>query len=174
MLTSNEILKRIKSGGIKIDPFNENNLGPNSYDLTLSNRFLWYPTTIEFDLKKHNSPFKGTIPDNGIVLKPGELYLGCTNEYTESLDCIPLIEGRSSLARLGISIHQTGGFGDIGFCGNWTLEITVIKPVRIYHSVKFAQICWFESIGKIDKRYQGKYQESKSNMAIKSRMHYEF
>lgn len=174
MLTSSEILKRIKSGEIKIDPFNENNLGPNSYDLTLSNRFLRYPTEIEFDLKKHNSPFKGTIHDNGIVLKPGELYLGCTNEYTESLTCIPLIEGRSSLARLGISIHQTGGFGDIGFCGNWTLEITVVKPVRIYYGVKFAQICWFEPTGKIDKRYRGKYQESKSNIAIKSRIHYEF
>lgn len=174
MLTLNEILKRIRNGGIKIDPFDENNLGPNSYDLTLSNRFLYYPTEIEFDLKRHTSPLKGTIPDCGIVFKPGELYLGCTNEYTESLDCIPLIEGRSSLARLGISVHQTGGFGDIGFCGNWTLEITVVKPVRIYRSVKFAQICWFEPTGKIDKKYQGKYQESKSNMAIKSRIHYEF
>lgn len=108
-----------------------------------------------------------------MVLEPGELYLGCSNEYTESTLCVPMINGRSSLARLGISVHQTGGFGDIGFCGHWTLEITVVKPVRIYPNIKFAQLCWFVPAGAVTVTYTGKYQASRSAVPVESRIHRE-
>ena len=173
MLTANEILKRIQLGTIKIDPFNENNLNPNSYDLTLSKYISHYTKNLELDVVKFGVPIPGLIPTDGIVLKPGILYLGCTQEYTESLTCIPMINGRSSLARLGISVHQTGGFGDIGFCGNWTLEITVVQPVKIYPGIKFAQLCWFEPTGIVDKLYEGKYQNSKSTVPIGSKIYNE-
>ena len=46
-----------------------------------------------------------------------------TEEYTETHAHVPFLEGKSSTGRLGIDIHATAGKGDVGFCGNWTLEI---------------------------------------------------
>jgi dCTP deaminase len=189
MLTAAEIRKMVCRGAggdkdykadkhgahIVIDPWDEWHLNPNSYDLTLSKNMRWYPGKAELDVRKE--PLCSAhviIPDGGFVLEPDELYLGCTNEYTESHNLIPMINGRSSLARLGISVHQTGGFGDIGFRGNWTLEITCIRPVRIYADMKFAQLCWFWPYGEINMTYDGKYQDSKSDDPVGSRISKEF
>lgn len=173
MFTKNEIIRSIRSGKIVLDPFNEDHLNPNSYDLTLAPKLLWYPGDEPLDLKSNRRPESCIIPEDGMVLLPNELYLGCTAEYTESHGCIPLIEGRSSFARYGITVHQTGGFGDIGYCGNWTLEIMVVKPVRIYPDLRLAQIYWLEPKGLIDQIYSGKYQFSKSTDPIESRLHFE-
>lgn len=178
MLTAAEIKKCAFGRGhekIVIDPWNEKQLNPNSYNLTLSKNMRWYPGKKELDVrKKPNCSAHVIIPEDGFVLEPDELYLGCTNEYTESHGLIPMINGRSSLARLGVSVHQTGGFGDIGFCGNWTLEITVIRPVRIYADMEFAQLCWFRPDGAITKTYEGKYQNSRSDDPVGSRISNEF
>lgn len=72
-----------------------------------------------------------------------------------------MIEGRSSIGRMGISIHTTAGFGDIGFEGYWTLEISVIKPVIIYPFIEICQIYYCEVSGDIEKVYKGKYSNSK-------------
>jgi dCTP deaminase len=160
---------------IVIEPWDEKQLNPNSYNLTLSKNMRWYPGKLALDVRK--KPLCSAhviIPEGGFVLEPNELYLGCTNEYTESHGLIPMINGRSSLARLGISVHQTGGFGDIGFKGNWTLEITCIRPVRIYADMEFAQLCWFRPFGEIDQVYDGKYQDSKSDDPVGSRIANEF
>jgi dCTP deaminase len=157
-----------------IDPWNEEQLNPNSYNLRLSKHMMYYPGRLELDVKQEPPQAAIIIPEDGFVLQPGELYLGCTVEYTESIDLVPMINGRSSLARLGISIHQTGGFGDIGFKGHWTLEVTCIKPIRIYAGMEIAQLCWFNPEGPVDMEYNGKYQNSTFDRPVVSRMHREF
>jgi dCTP deaminase len=111
-----------------------------------------------------------TIPERigqwGVVLKPGILYLGATMEYTESHSAIPMINGRSSLARLGLVVHQTGGFGDLGFCGTWTLELSCIHPIRLYAGMQIAQICWFYPHG-MPSYYNGKYVGQRSPTSSK-------
>jgi dCTP deaminase len=72
-----------------------------------------------------------------------------------------MIEGRSSIGRLGIRIHATAGFGDIGFSGNWTLEIDVVQPVKIYAGIEICQIFYHTTLGGLTKTYKGKYQGSK-------------
>lgn len=89
---------------------------------------------------RHRRTRRLTIPPEGMVLKPGKLYLGRTVERTRTDKFIPMLEGRSSVGRLGMGIHVTAGFGDIGFDGPWTLEITVTEPLRIYPLVEIAQI----------------------------------
>jgi len=79
-------------------------------------------------------------------------------EYTETHDCVPCIEGRSSIGRLGIAIHSTAGFGDVGFCGTWTLEISVIEPVRVYPFIGFCQISYDTVEGEIRRYNSNKYQ----------------
>jgi dCTP deaminase len=160
MLTSNEIEKQIKKGNIVISPYNKDRLNINSYNLSLYSELMIYPKPM-LDMKRDNDTCKVRIPKKGLLLKPNELYLARTNEYTETYKHIPCIDGRSSIARLGLFIHVTAGFGDIGFCGYWTLEIMCIKPIIIYANTCIAQISYHKPIGKIDKLYKGKYQDNK-------------
>lgn len=111
------------------------------------------------DMKKENKTIDlPDIPDEGMVLMPGVLYLGHTLEYTETHNYIPHIDGRSSVGRLGKSIHVTAGRGDMGFGRDWTLEITVIYPTRVYAGVRVAQIAYFTGEGDHTDEYRGKYQ----------------
>ena len=69
-----------------------------------------------------------------------------------------MLNGRSSVGRLGICIHITAGFGDIGFNGTWTLEITAIKPVRVYPNIEICQVSYFTPYGESKIKYDGRYQ----------------
>lgn len=142
----------MKDGYIGITPFNRNQLGSNSYDLTLSEHLLVY-TEDELDCKKDNPIHRFTIPEEGYLLIPGILYLGSTIEHTISKGVMPYISGKSSVGRLGIAVHVTAGTGDVGFRGHWTLEIVVVKPVRIYAGMPIAQILYNVVLGKCDVPY---------------------
>lgn len=65
------------------------------------------------------------------------------------------------MARLGILSHLSAGFGDIGFQTNWTLEITVVHPTRIYPHMTIGQM-FFHKIDQpynlAENRYNGKYK----------------
>ena len=94
--------------------------------------------------------------DDGLILLPHRLYLGVTEEYTETHRHVPFLEGKSSIGRLGIDIHATAGKGDVGFCNTWTLEISVKQPVRIYHGMPIGQLIYFEISGEIGTSYKTK------------------
>ena len=121
------------------------------------------------DMHKKNETIEFQIPEEGYVLQPGVLYIGRTVERTATDKFIPMINGRSSGGRLGISIHICAGFGDIGFDGTWTLEITVVEPVRIYPNEEIAQVCFFTPAGKKAKLYRGRYYKQED--ATASRFH---
>ena len=157
VLTGLEIKERMKKGDIVIKPFNENQLGPNSYNLRLGNTLLVYTDDI-IDMKKSNPTKEIIIPKEGYVLQPGELYLGKTIEWTETDNLVPILEGRSSTDRLGMQIHLTGGWGDIGNKLNWTLEIKVTKPLRVYAGSEVCQIAYHTIEGDPSMKYNGKYQ----------------
>jgi len=148
-LSGPEILKRIQVGDITISPFHRDRLNPNSYNLALSSRMLVYKYA-DLDMAEDNETKEVHIPATGLLLQPGKIYLGCTEEYTETFGLVPCIEGRSSIGRLGINIHSTAGFGDVGFCGCWTLEISTVQPVRIYAGVQICQIAYDEICGDIE------------------------
>ena len=153
---------------IIIEPFLPERLNPNSYNLSLHNELLIYSEK-ELDMKKANETQKILIPPEGLLLMPGKLYLGRTEEYTKTEGYIPMLEGRSSIGRLGICIHVTAGFGDVGFAGYWTLELFCVQPVRIYAGVQIAQI-YYHTISEPYENYtKGKYQ---NNQGIQPSMLY--
>lgn len=158
ILTGKEILRRM-GGDIKIDPFDESRLNPNSYNLTLHNEIMTYEEVV-LDMKKANRIRKLTIPESGLVLNSNQLYLGRTVERTETRNLVPMIEGRSSVGRLGLFVHVTAGFGDVGFCGFWTLEMFAIQPIRIYPGVQICQIFYHEVAGEVTEYASGKYQNN--------------
>ena len=94
-----------------------------------------------------------------------KLYLGRTVEYTETHNLVPMLEGRSSVGRLGLFVHVTAGFGDVGFKGYWTLEIFCVQPIKIYPSVEICQIFYHSVEGDVDPYKSGKYQGNKDIQA---------
>ena len=155
ILSDRRILEEIEKETIKIQPYNREFLGSNSYDVHLGKHLATYKDKI-LDAKKHNEIGHFEIPEEGYVLQPGELYLGVTEEYTETHVHVPFLEGKSSTGRLGIDIHATAGKGDVGFCGNWTLEISVKQPVRVYKGMPIGQLIYFPVDGEIEVKYNQK------------------
>jgi len=155
ILSDKKILEEVEKGNIVITPFDISNMGGNSYDVHLSKYFAQYIDK-EIDAKKHNQIKHFEIPEEGFVLRPGELYLGSTLEYTESHKHVPFLEGKSSTGRLGIDIHATAGKGDVGFCGFWTLEISTSIPVRIYPGMPIGQLIYYVVDGEVERIYSKK------------------
>ncbi|MBN1851475.1 MAG: dCTP deaminase [Pirellulales bacterium] len=158
ILSGQEIRKRL-GGDIEIEPFHESQIGPNSYNLSLHHELMVYEEVV-LDMAKANRVRRIPIPQEGLVLSPNQLYLGRTIERTATHNLVPQIEGRSSIGRLGLFIHVTAGFGDVGFSGYWTLEMFCVQPVKIYSGVPVCQIIYHELIGDIVK-YDGKYQHNR-------------
>jgi dCTP deaminase len=155
ILTDRKILQEMKRGTIVIEPFERKYLGSNSYDVHLGNWLGAYKDDL-LDCRRHNKIDYIEIPKIGLILFPNRLYLGVTQEYTETHRHVPFLEGKSSIGRLGIDIHATAGKGDIGFCNYWTLEISVKQPVRIYAGMPIGQLIYFEVSGQIGTTYKKK------------------
>jgi len=134
-------------GPLVITPFNLDQVQPSSVDLTLSDEFLGMTrlsniglsiadTLIDLnDIKSHFDRFPMTdySSSEGIVLKPGDFILGSTIEHVEIPDwLVARVEGKSSLARLGLIVHTTAGYIDPGFKGKITLEIVNLGPRHIW------------------------------------------
>ncbi len=155
ILTDKKILEGIEKGEIIIEPFDPESLGTNSYDVHLGKTLAVYQDR-ELDARKHNLVDYIEIEEDGYVLQPGILYLGVTEEYTETHKAVPFLEGKSSIGRLGIDIHATAGKGDVGFCNTWTLEISCVQPVRVYAGMPIGQLIYFLVDGEINNYYNKK------------------
>jgi len=173
ILSGREIAKQVKAGRIRISDYDEGQVNPNSYNLRLADELMVYSEK-ELDMKKANPTKKLTIPAEGLVLQPGELYLGRTFERIQTDTYASKLDGRSSIGRLGIFTHVTAGFIDIGWDGYLTFEIQVIKPVRVYPMVKVAQISFYVVKGDKSITYKnaGKYYGNDGTQA--SMMHKDF
>ena len=147
---------------IVIEPFRIDCLGTNSYDVHLGKYISVYKDK-ELDARKHNTIIESEIGAEGFLMHPGMLYLGITEEYTETHHTVPFLEGKSSIGRLGIDIHATAGKGDVGFCNYWTLELSCVLPVRIYAGMPIGQLIYFAVEGEImrsyDKKSDAKYTQ---------------
>lgn len=159
ILSGKEIRNRLGKG-ITIDPFNESQLNPNSYNLRLYHELLVYENPV-LDMKRENPYQIIEMPEEGYVLESGRLYLGRTLEYTHTEDLVPMLEGRSSIGRLGLFVHVTAGFGDVGFAGFWTLEMFCVQPIRIYPGLEICQIYYHQIKGDFEAYKSHKYQHNK-------------
>ncbi len=158
ILSGKEIARHIGKE-IIIEPFSEKRLNPNSYNLSLAEELLVYENDV-LDMKTPNPTKRIVIPESGLTLEPNRLYLGRTKEYTATEGFVPMLEGRSSTGRLGLFIHVTAGFGDVGFKGYWTLEIFCVQPVKIYPGAEICQIYYHDIHGDYEPYSSGKYQNN--------------
>lgn len=157
-------------GEIVITPFSERNVNPNSYNFTLSDTLRVYESG-EIDVRKEKRTQTITIGHEGYVLQPGRLYLASTHEIIGSKYFVPSYAARSSIARLGMFINLSAPLGDIGFIGNWTLQLLAVNPIRVYPGMTVGQMMFWQVKGEID-LYDGKYQGATGPLA--SRIYRDF
>jgi len=156
ILTGPEITKAVSDDRIRIDPFSAEQVNPNSYNVRLGDTLLTYTDEV-VDAYRANPTSATRLDEQGLVLRPDQLYLGHTVERVGSDEYVPLLFGRSSVGRLGLFVEITAPIGDIGFHGQWTLMLSSVRPLRVYPGMKIGQIMFFVSKGEID-LYEGKYQ----------------
>jgi dCTP deaminase len=159
MILTGEEIKAQLGKNIVIDPFDPAKLNPNSYNLSLHDELLVYEEIV-LDVRRPNRYRRYVIPPEGMVLQPHQLYLGRTIERTETHNLVPMLEGRSSIGRLGLFVHVSAGFGDVGFKGYWTLELFAIHPIRIYPGLSICQIFYHTLMGEVSEYRNGKYQNN--------------
>jgi dCTP deaminase len=167
ILSDCAIKKAVRDGLITIDPYNEEQINPASYDLTLGDQVLMYtgishPTMPgswrELDVKHEPTTVTMTVDSRvGIVLLPSHGYLMHTRETIWTERYVPIIDGKSSIGRLFVQIHATAGYGDPGFKGQYTLEVIVQYPVRVYPGMRIGQIRFHTIDGVVEKSYTGNY-----------------
>ncbi|MDK2974684.1 MAG: dCTP deaminase [Methanofollis sp.] len=144
-----QIEDRIRRGQIGIDPFEPGLIQPNSLDIRLGDHFVWYEPCDDvidpYDQASVGSRVQETRTDS-IVMDPGIFMLAETLEAVTLPDnIVASIEGKSSIARLGIELHQTGGWIDAGFRGSITLEMCNVnqRPVRMYAGMPIGQLVFY-------------------------------
>lgn len=167
ILTDIEILTKIQNKEINITPTPKTEqIQPASIDLRLSNEFLQPIYGTEVDTK-NSSPKYEYITTNRMTLPPHSFLLASTKEnITIPSNMIARVEGRSSIGRLGVTIHVTAGFIDPGFEGNITLEIANLSNTNVilYEDMRICQIVFEELTSTPEKVYGecgNKYQNQR-------------
>jgi len=197
ILTDQRIREAVQNGSIEIDPFRPEHVNPTSYDLTLGDEVAVYAgwvcggefpagnrpegciedgarlgdTTRILDVRDELPVRRFKIdPEAGWVLRPGIGYLMHTAERVHTKSYVPILDGKSSIGRLFIQVHATAGFGDPGFNGQFTLEVLVQHPVRVYPGMRICQIRFQEYAGEVLRPYDvtGHYTGEAARGAIPS------
>jgi len=178
ILSDKSIKDRLRSGEISIEPFSEEFVQPASYDLHLDKNILVFNTD-KHDLIDVKRPVEDLMikyeitEEEGYIIKPGEFVLANITEIT-GVDSkhVGRLEGKSSLARMGLIIHATAGFLDPGNKLRLTLEIANLSPlpIKIYPGMKIAQIAFEELDSCCDRPYgsSGLNSKYKGDMTVQA------
>jgi dCTP deaminase len=163
VLARDEILKKIKSGGIVIEPFNKKCLGPASYDLHLGNKFRVFKGAkavfLVNEAAKYEKITKLVETKEPFLLMPGQMIHATTLERIGLAENIAArLEGRSRFGRLGLMVHITAGFIQPGTEGYQVLEMNNSGPMPLLLEPNLAvcQIIFEEIKGKA--RYSGRFK----------------
>lgn len=170
ILTGQEIKKKVNEGSITIEPFYEDSVNPNSYNYHLSPELLVIEKSL--DSRRETKYKKIVIPEEGFVLEPHKLYLGLTKEIIGSTKYVTSLIGRSSIGRLGLFLQITADLGQLGNSHKWTLEMHVVKRLKVYPNMRIGQISFWEPFGENDYEYIDLYNSS--NNPIVSKLYKEF
>jgi dCTP deaminase len=145
ILTGPAITAAINAGEITIDPFDPARVSPNAYDWRLGPRIR--ACTDDLDAAEPSTFTEVTIPETGMILRPGVLYLGLTHEQTGSERYAQLLNGDHATGCLGLWVHVSAPLGHAGHAIRWTLEIRAARPVRVYPRMTFGKLVFLQTFG---------------------------
>lgn len=172
-LSDRDIKQAIQSQTVTISDFDEKRLQPASYDIRLGDRFL-----IVRDYSVANiDPVKKILPEyeeivvteaDGFILRPGVTVLGTSIEKFGSEKYLIQLSGKSSLARLGLIVHNTAWLINPGHYLNITFELANMNsiPIVLRPGMEIAQLLFAEMTSPPEQDYRkiGRYGEGEENM----------
>ncbi len=154
ILTGCEIKEKITSGKILISPFRESSINPNSYNYHLGAEIKTIPPGTEINPLSNFENNLTVMDKKGMILTPGNLYLGVTEEKIGSSSYVISLIGRSSIGRLGLFMQVSADLSNIGIFHRWTLELVPTVPIRVYPGIPIGQVSFWKPKG-IVKKYSG-------------------
>lgn len=173
ILSDTDIKNYLNKGKIIIHPLEdpEIQIQPSSVDLRIGNEFKGFrivrkPVIDPMDKGDLESYMESFYLEEGepFIIHPGEFALATTYETIKLPgDLVGRVEGRSSMGRLGITMHVTAGYIDPGFHGKITLEISNIgkMPVALYMGQRVCQIVFETMTSPSEKPYGHPDRDSK-------------
>jgi dCTP deaminase len=166
MISGKEIERLVAADVITISPVRGSCFGPNSYDVHVGKHLAEVRPNAEYrDCPCIDLHLPGAIqpieltPEGHWIIQPGHLYLAAIEETIGSNTHAPMIEGRSSVARHGLAVHITAGFGDVGWFGQFVLELANMAPhpILLRPGDRIAQVSFERVDGEIEP-YNSDYQ----------------
>ena len=159
-LSDKDIFKFVEQGQIKLDPFDKKQVKGIGYDLRLHQNFRIFKSdgTTHIDVKKEFdvTKFVDAGKEGEFVIHPGQFVLGATYEHIElGNEVAGLLEGRSSLARIGLIMHATAGLIPPGTRGHVTFEMSNISslPIKLYVGMRVAQLVFVKTSSPVESDY---------------------
>lgn len=152
ILADRDILLALESGRISIDPTPDLDvqLGSVSIDFRLGQTFMVFEHSRHSFIDPRQPQSIGDAMrtilvemDDRFIMQPGDFALASTMEtLTLPDDLLGRLEGRSSIARLGITVHSTAAVFEPGWVGTATMELSNLgrMPVALYPGMR---ICAF-------------------------------
>ena len=166
VLTRDAILKELRAGRLRIEPFSEDQLGVASIDLTLGDEIRVIEVGAEpidvladCDYRDHTRVRQLTEP---YVLEPGVTIHGITLEHIYlPQNLCGFLEGRSRFARLGLMIHVTSAFVQPGVANRQVLEMSNVssRALEIVAGVRICQLVLMRTEGRAV--YRGRFQDQR-------------
>lgn len=170
-LSDKDIKTEVKAGRITLDPFDEKRVQPASYDIVLGNKFIIndpHTTTYIDPVKKvYPKTVEVRIPDNGdFVLHPGVSILGHSKDYFGSDDFVIMVNGKSSLARIGLLVHNSAALVNPGHYLQVALELCNLNnvPILLHPNMPIAQLTFSPLSSKSSKTYRDTGRYTGDNM----------
>ncbi len=161
VLFDKDLIAAIKSGELKIDPFDPRLVQPASIDVRLGHTFRVFNThkhqVIDpFEIPEDLTTLVSVASSHPFILHPGQFVLGGVWETVEVQPTLAArIEGKSSLGRHGLIVHSTAGWVDPGWEGRLTLEISNIGPlpIKLWPAMRVGQLCVFRGDSPAERPY---------------------
>lgn len=155
ILTGNAIQDAIESGDVTFDPFDPQLLNPNSINYRIGRKLYRISNNILDPM--HDVDVEPIDFTHEALLEPNQIYLANTYERIGSRKYTPRLIGRSSLGRLGLFLQITADLGQLGNAHQWTLELRVVQPLKIYPHMKIGQVSFWKLTGNVESYYDQGY-----------------
>ena len=149
ILTGTEIKRNVSLGRITIDPFDEKCVNPNSYNYHIGNTYIKLDDSIEISDEKTYCKLCKNIPNEGLIIEPGFVYLCNTAETIGSKRYVTSLIGKSSMGRLGLFLQLSADLGHQNEIHKWTLELNATLPTKIYPFMVIGQVTFWKVYGKM-------------------------
>lgn len=142
ILTGPRIAEAISAGDIVFAPF-DGATNPNSVDIRLGDMIRDYSNAHIDAAAAAPAPLAQPIPADGLWLTPGGLYTADSRETFGSARYVPIVHGKSSIARAGLFVHVNGDMVDLGVIAPFTFQLVPTAPIRVKPGMAIAQVTFW-------------------------------